>query len=373
MKRNDKELNLRAAFSPMPQDCYDALMNATRSVKEEEPMKRASFRVVLIAAIIIIATMGIAFAAQQLGWVDFYKEYDGVTLPSAAQKAMNATKPQTYTVGPMTFTMTQSLADGRIALGTTDIRMTDGTEVLYAADCNDLSDPVEASVDTVMKRHQLEPGTSWLEAAQQLSLPLYSCCATLEVEEAYSDGWGMEDVLWSENGALVYFSMAATNPAAAKETLPAKLYMAVRRYDPETGEELEKWVAEQELTIPVSALLSEKDYLPDGEATLTLSAEDGAPVEVTLTGVHAEQYATGIYLSTTVKLPESIGESDATNLLYSLSVCDAQGNELPQGISLSGNANVDALPTAVLETMTSIETLPESLIVTDGKAKWIVR
>ena len=373
MKRNDKEPSLRAAFPPMPQGCYDALMNAARSVKEEEQVKRVTLRAALIAAIIIIATMGIALAAQRLGWVDFYREYDNIALPSAAQEAMDATKPQTYTVGPMTFTMTQSLADGRIALGTTEIRMTDGTETLYAADCNDLSDPVEASVDTVMKRYRLEPGTSWLEAAQQLSLPLYSCCAALEVEGAYSDGWGMEDVLWGEDGALVYYSMAATNPAAVKEALPAKLYMAARRYDPKTGEELEKWVMEQEITVPVSALLAERDYQPDGEATLTLSAEDGAPIEITLTGIHAEQYATGIYLSTTVKLPEGVGADDATALVYSLSVCDAKGNELPQGVSLSGNANVDELPVAVLETMTSLEALPESLCVTDGATRLILK
>ena len=62
MKRDMDNLDLRAAFRPMPEECHAALMDAARSVKEEKEMKRASFRVVLIAAMIIMSMMAVAFA-----------------------------------------------------------------------------------------------------------------------------------------------------------------------------------------------------------------------------------------------------------------------------------------------------------------------
>ena len=88
MKRTENDLHFDKAELPMPKDCYDALMNAARSVKEEEPMKRASFRAVLIAAIILIATTAAAFAAQQLGWIEFlFKQYD-IAVPQTAEEAL---------------------------------------------------------------------------------------------------------------------------------------------------------------------------------------------------------------------------------------------------------------------------------------------
>ena len=51
MKRDPDELNLRDAFRPIPDACRDALMDAARSVREEEKMKRFTFRTVLIVAL----------------------------------------------------------------------------------------------------------------------------------------------------------------------------------------------------------------------------------------------------------------------------------------------------------------------------------
>ena len=50
MKRDLDNLDLRGAFKPMPDECRNALMTAACSVKEEEPVKRVTFRAVLIAA-----------------------------------------------------------------------------------------------------------------------------------------------------------------------------------------------------------------------------------------------------------------------------------------------------------------------------------
>jgi hypothetical protein len=75
MKRDMEHLNLRDAFAPMPEEAHDALMSAARSVKEDEPVKKAAFRTVLIAACVIVATMAVAMAAGQIfGWNDFFKK-----------------------------------------------------------------------------------------------------------------------------------------------------------------------------------------------------------------------------------------------------------------------------------------------------------
>ena len=57
MKRETDPLNLRSAFEPMPDGCYNALMKAARSVKEERTVKRAALRTIAIAVCIILAAM----------------------------------------------------------------------------------------------------------------------------------------------------------------------------------------------------------------------------------------------------------------------------------------------------------------------------
>ena len=363
MKREHNDLDLRNAFRPMPEKCRQALQNAANTVKEEQPMKRASIRAALIAAIIIVAMMGIALAAQQLGWVDFYAGYDRMTVPQTAADALNSTRAQSFAVGPMTFTVKQLLGDGRIVMGSTEIHTTDGSNAVYAADCNDLTDPVDAGSDTSLAHYGLTPGVSWLEVAQQTGHPLYRLRATIEVTPENDAGVAMEDAMWNTDGSIVYFSMPFTLPETMGESLSATIYMNVVRCDPETGDEMERWTDRQPIAIPVSPLLSEKTYLPDGSADLN---------GIRLTSIHAEQYATGIYLTSTFTLPDGMDADTAVEALYSLRLCDQNGDELPMGLSLSGEANIDHLPTATLETMTSVETLPQRLIVTDGEAKVVV-
>ena len=71
MKREMDPLKLRNAFEPMPDGCYNALMKAARSVKEERTVKRAALRTIAIAACIILAAMAAAVAAGSiLGTLD---------------------------------------------------------------------------------------------------------------------------------------------------------------------------------------------------------------------------------------------------------------------------------------------------------------
>ena len=56
MKRDLNNLDFRNAFTPIPAECRQALLDAARSVKEEKQVKRASFRAMLIAAILMPAS-----------------------------------------------------------------------------------------------------------------------------------------------------------------------------------------------------------------------------------------------------------------------------------------------------------------------------
>ncbi|MEA4929330.1 MAG: hypothetical protein VB104_11735 [Candidatus Limiplasma sp.] len=216
------DLHFDKANLPMPEGCYHALMDAARSVKEENKVKRASFRTVIIAAILIIVTMAVAFAAQQLGWVDFYGTY-GITLPKAAEETMNATKPISYEVGPMTFTYNQLITDKRIVLSSAQVQLTDDTEALIAND-SDLYEAVDSISDTILKKYGLKTGTTWVQAAQQLNLPLYGVRALVEVSSEYDKGEAMEDALWNEDGSIVYFSMPSINKDAVKDELPMLVF-----------------------------------------------------------------------------------------------------------------------------------------------------
>ena len=358
MKRELDNLDFHKAFTTIPTQCQQALLNAARSVKEAKQVKRASFRAVLIAAIIIIITMAVAFAAQQLGWVDFFQEYDGVAVPKAAQTILDATQPQTYQVGPMTITYQQLLSDGRIALSTAQVHTTDGTKALYAND-SEIFDAVDALSDTIRNLYQLKTGTTWVEAAQQIKLPLYGIRASIEVDEAYSGGEAMSDAMWKEDGSILCFSMPATNPETVKGSLPVTLYMAVREYDPATGDELHHWITQEKAEIPVSGMIAEKTYMPQTKALLN---------GMTLGSVRAELYATGVYLFASLTAPDSMDMDTARDAVYNLTLCDGEGNELPGGINLSSYANMDAWPTVVLESMISTEKLPDMLTVTDGTA-----
>ena len=97
-KHKQKDLDLKQAFPPMPDDCFQALMHAARSVKEEEPMKKTSFRTVLIAVSLIILTMAVALAANDLGIISFMDRFRA-RLPESALDLMAKTE-NNLAVGP---------------------------------------------------------------------------------------------------------------------------------------------------------------------------------------------------------------------------------------------------------------------------------
>ncbi len=78
---NKPDFNLLSAFPAMPEDCRSTLVNAARSVKEEEPMKRKYPVAILIAAIItLMTTIAIAEGWNVLSFLGLQPDSDAQTL-----------------------------------------------------------------------------------------------------------------------------------------------------------------------------------------------------------------------------------------------------------------------------------------------------
>ena len=343
---------------PVPEACHRALMDAARSVREEKPVKRVSYRAALIAAVILLAAMAVAYAAVRLGWIEYFSQQYGIAVPRVAQEALESSQPKTCQVGPMTFTYQQLLTDRRIVLSSAAVSLTDDGEALYADDTN-VYESISAISDTVASRYSLtDHSMTWLEAAQELELPLYGVRALVELPPESDLGSSMEDALWNEDGTIVYFNMPMLAPGSADGDVNATLYMAVTQFDPATGEALEKWETREKVTLPVAPLLEEKTYLPQEKASF-----DGLALE----SVHGERYATGVYLCATFTAPDGMTKEEAMDVLHTLSICDADGAPLPMGLSLSICPDAEALPVVTLEVPASLEALPDEVTVVGGE------
>ncbi|MBQ2953377.1 MAG: hypothetical protein IJE07_07445 [Clostridia bacterium] len=358
MKRDMDNLNLRAAFPEMPESCREALMTAARSVKEEKEMKRATFRVALIAALIIMSLTAVAFAAGSLlGWSDFYGQWHGgIGVPEGVYEQMKVSEDCSWQVGPLTFTATELLTDGHIAISAIHVRTTDGSAALInGANVSDPVDPIRANGENGREyaaRLGVSEDATWIEAAQQLNLPLYRVSADHSMSHPLYEGDMMIDVLINEDGSLTFYcmSMLDTDRVQAELTLPLCLDVALA--DPTTGETSQRWRDyDQTVTIPVCPVLEERTYVPDRETIIAGHK---------LVKVDAVRYVTGAYLTFTYEMdymaiPESAYE------LYELTLCDEAGSELPGGMNLSASLSF----TIEVEEMIGVETLPDVITLTD--------
>jgi len=358
MKRDMDNLDLRAAFRPMPEECHAALMDAARSVKEEKEMKRASFRVVLIAAMIILSMMAVAFAAGgMMGWRDFFGEWHGTTgVPEGVYEQMQVTEDYSWEVGPLTFTATELLTDGHIAISAIHVRTTDGSAALINGEnVSDPVDPIRANGENgraYAARLGVSENATWLEAAEQLDLPLYRVSADHSMSHPLYEGDMMIDVLINEDGSLTYYCMSMLDTERVGDMLSLPLCLDVSLADRTTGESTERWRDyEHTVSIPVCPVLEERSYVPEKETTVAGHK---------LLKVDAVRYVTGAYLTFTYEMnwqdiPESAFE------LYELKLRDQAGAELPGGMNLSASLDF----TITVEEMIGVDELPDTFVLTD--------
>ena len=355
MKRNLDELNIRNAFAQEPAACHDALMNAACSVKEEKPVKKASFRVALVVALMIVATMAVAVAAGNLlGWSEFFDGQYGTYVPDAAQRMMNEVwNKHEFTLGEVAFTTQELFCDGHIAMASTVISMPEGSDVLL---CAEPFDPIGANGDNgkqTAKRLGVEPQMTWVEAAKKLNRKLYSVFAFLEVPAEIDSGCAMGDFLYNEDGSVVYFSMPQLNGKAFGEKIDMRLFMKVMEIDLDSGNESNVMTDRKPLSVFLEAPIEEHIYACNGDFIA-----DGYK----LTGVRAELSPAGLYIYSTFVVPEGVTADDVNARDYPLWL-DAEGKPLPSGINLSASVNVENLPEITYEQMISSDIIPEKMIM----------
>lgn len=343
--------DLRNAFTPMPGNCRDALMTAARSVKEEEPVKRITFRAILITACIILATMAIAIAATKtLGWTDFFEIFYGQTgaVTDEAQKIMDSTEEQTFVIGPVSFTVQSLFADMNEAMATTLITTADGSRALFCLDLDSVGSNGENG-EALARKLGVDPESTWIEAARQLNCPLYRVGATIHNPDPYDYGGGMMDALYDENSSLIFFSTVEIVTPGRHDPAPMELWFHADQIDLETGNEIELGYAHEPVQVPMS--------LPEASVTYRIP-EDYMAFGLRLDSVRAEHAAAGLYLH--MDLTFTGGPGDPFGQIWPVWM-DENGQEYPEGVSMGCEVDRDQWPQVSISCMISADSVPEKL------------
>lgn len=363
MKREFDNLELRAAFREEPESCRRALMDAARSVREKKvTMRKNPVRTMLIAAVVAMTMLTTAFAAGEIfGWNDYFERL-GIHTTPGMRDAMQM-ESQTYTVGPLNFTVQEAVSDNRYALVSTHIAPANGNIALMTQFADDAIGAYGERSRKLMGALGIEDKSLLCtEAAAMKNIPLYTVRACIEVEESLSGGEGMEDIMWDAQANVAYLSQHSLNPAAVGAELPVTLFLRVAQIDPATGEEIERWTTREALTISVGQKLAEKTYIPEAPYTVK-----GAALE----SIRAELCVTGAYLTFTWRMPEGVENNDDFSIWDyhsdAMLITDAAFNAFENGVSLSGGWDGAAWPTVTVEEMINVDALPEVIRVSDAQ------
>ena len=270
MKRGMEEFNLRNAFAQEPERCHQALMNAARSVREDEPVKKYTLSTVLIAAVLIIAMMAAALAATGGGLTNWFKRYYHTDVPKAAQDILSSTEKSVLEAGPVVFTVNELLCDGKIAYLTVQARLKEeGGALLYPAS-GDCFERIGEMTAQKLNHPDVNAQSTYLEAAQRTGLPLWCTDAWLEVDNYNLVDFEMCDGTVLEDGSLLMVRMLYFNEPYAADTLPVEVMVQADELELETLEYMEgsRERAAEKRSIAIHGVTEERTYSPQEEAKL---------------------------------------------------------------------------------------------------------
>lgn len=356
MKRDMENLNLRDAFEPMQEDTYNAILTAARSVKEEEPVKRATIRTVCIAICAILTTMAAALAAGQIfGWNDFFKKDYGTDIPKTAQEIMALCEPISWQEDDVVFTVRERYSDSKLAMISVEARLAEGVNGILAAD--DFAEAIGAygeNSSAVAKRLGVDPSMTWMDAAKEKNLPLYSVLATLEIP---SEFWGSEeygDPMFNEDGSLTYFSLQPLNGQITDEEINAKVYLRSKLVNLEDADDdtnsTENYM---DLTIHKEKTIATAEYIIP-EDTKVLDA-------FRINSIQAELLPSGLHFTTNLTATDGATQEQALDKLW-INIVKENGEDYPTGINLSsGFSNLDTWPQVPYTQMISVDQVPETI------------
>lgn len=333
-KRATDDLNLRAAFPEMPQDCRDALLRAARSVKEDKKltMKRMPVRVAVIAALILALTMTAAAAAVALGlnpfelFSDRRPEYGEIADQTAIEPAL-----------PVTWT------DERA--GTTVVNCAyayyDGSSLLLG--CTILNDTyVEEWTPTDAEKNAMQPLGANLWPVEETELEVD---VLLRLQQAMEQG---DPLGWAKY--QVYFS---DHSYAADGTDLGRSGGEEQRLDGTLATIRDYWELprnlweQSEITVRIPVRQTVQRYYFDGQALYTLmDRRELEPLTVTvprteadlrrctgeteIRGVQARVsvMATAVRLFVTVKLADEMPRAENEQPWCDLNLYDENGDML---------------------------------------------
>jgi len=383
VKRDIDQLNLRNAFSPEPDSCHQALMQAACSVREDEPVKKLTFRTALIAALIIAAMMAVAVAATTGGLTNWFQMHYNAVLPQAAQDILSATEKTTLEAGPVTFTINELLCDGKIAYLTAEAKLREEGSAILFPDSDDPYGRIGKITAQRLNHPDVSETTTYLEAAQITGLPLYSVAAWMEPLETALGMTGEEmlDGTVQEDGSILLIRMMYFTEDYPGETLPVDVIVRTMELDLSTVEYIlkEQHRATEKRDIPVNGVTAEKTYKPETPVVLS--------EQFTLTGVTARQTCAGVYVYICADAARTMTLEELWSTNFEWHLLDEQGNRYPTGASLTseildGDGAHFPYDVASEEVefrslqymrMISADNLPEAFIITDGTVEVTVR
>lgn len=367
MKRDEKELNLRNALPGMPEACKEAFSCAVRSVKEEKKKMKKSFRVLVIAAVVLAVTVSAALAAGSLGLIDFFgKHYGGsVYLPREAQKELEKTSQKTYTLGNVDAVLRETMADEHLCYITVEFMPHAGEKALLMGGFDDAEYKVP---DSETRRLGLKEGITFGEAARQV--PVYAAGLYLDYDPETLDlDCEMYDTVYGEDGGMLLVNMLLARDTFPCDSIEGKLALKAQKVESAENMEAQSWKAEDSFSVKVTGVTKEKEYaLPQNAALSGLE----------ITAVRAEKTCAGVYILTTCQGQGAYSEfieSDLMGEIYEWVCADENGNPLPGGISLSGGMNSDAeetWPAFTLTQMIGADEIPEKLMLQNLSGESVV-
>ncbi len=376
MKHDMNEL--RNALPGEPESCRIALLQAARSVQEDEPVKKLTFRTALVAALVIAAMMAVAVAATNGGLANWFQKDYGVALPQSAQEVLSASEKTALETELVTFTVNEMMCDGKIAYMTVEAHLKEaGTAILYP-NSGDPTDRIGQQLAQELNHPNVNAESTYLDAAKTTGRPLYCVSASLEVSDNANVDSEMMDASMLENGHMLLVRMLYFREELDAATLPVTIVARVNELDLESlafVKENEQRV-EAEHSLPIHGVTAQRGYAPEGMAKLSEC--------FTVTRVEAKQTCAGVYVTVHARLdtPMTVQQTLETGIF--LEVLDEQGNPFPTGMSLTGEyldesgqplewISEEKLEGIQFQMMISVDELPQSMTVTDGTAKIIVK
>lgn len=320
-----EKLNFRDAFPPMPEDFRQKLKETLMNYQEEKKAIHIPIHVIIIAALITLLMTSVGYAAGKLGWFDYFANMFGIHVTEQTQNAMEASKIERFVVGPLIFDIKELFSDGRIALGSADIKTSNGKGLF---------------ID--------DPG----QLRSQTNEPCYMARFLMEVDESYhGNGEEIEDYILSGRG-ITYLNMIPVLLDQDIDTISATARLTVDQINPQNGEILQSWSKQEILSIPVDLLMTTKEYVPDSKFVIS---------GMNLQKVIAEQTIAGVYLKMLFQAEDNLLPDNI--LIPDLCWINPNEDVYERGINLALEIKKDAWPQIIISDMITTDRLPEQLII----------